>query len=446
VKILSTSIAGVTLLWLSLAVRVPAFGQGSYSGPSILSRGEGMNFGRASDFSRIRPFVRVQGFYDSDITNISADEEGSIPRFDGKGVMVGFGAYGSHSWRRSVLFLDYSGQYRHYTRRRFFNGTDHQLGLGFSHQPSRRWTLTARQSGGVFMRNFFNPGSSAFFDPEFAYTPEGELFDNRTFFAQTMGDATYQASSRLSLNFGGDGFVVRRRSAALANLNGARARSDMAYRLGQNSTISLVYSYTYFDFTRVFGSSNFHSVESAYSTRLSRYWDLSLMGGVSRVESQGLRVVQLDPVVAAILGQGRGVEAFYRVITVPTGQARLTRRFQRGAFYISGGQRVNAGNGLLLTSRGTFAGIGANKSFTRNVSVGVRAGYRSFSSLTRSLQKMETYDAAANFSYRLSRSMHFISSVNLRRLDFESSRIDRTMMRVSAGFAFSPGDVPLAFW
>src|SRR5204863_5375798 len=151
------------------------------------------------------------------------------------------------------------------------------------------------------------------------------LFDGRTLFLDTMADVTYQKTARLSFNFGGDGFLTRRRSSALYGVTGYRARGDMAYRTTRHATSGIAYDFTHFEFTKGFGGSDIHTLQLVQSFRIGRYWELAMKAGGSRVETLGLAQVTFDPVIAAITGRSTGVEVAYRITWAPSVDVRLTR-------------------------------------------------------------------------------------------------------------------------
>jgi len=132
-------------LAISLCLCGVALAQRSlYEGPSILSRGVGPVMGGGGELIRLRPFIGVNGLYDSGLTPVSVDSQGRLLEDDAYGAEVHFGALGYHSWRRTVLGLDYRGNVRHYTQKTYYDGSDHQLSLGVTHQFSRRWAVSFR--------------------------------------------------------------------------------------------------------------------------------------------------------------------------------------------------------------------------------------------------------------------------------------------------------------
>ena len=260
------------------------------------------------------------------------DENGDIPLQDGYGVQANFGVTGSRAWRRSGLDLDYRGVFRHYSKSTFYDGTDHIFMLRYLNRVSRRWEIGLTQGLATFSRGFMLPyGSTSNYDQNFAALTGNELFDSRTSALISGGQAIYQHTARTSFGMGMNGFVVRRRSGALVGATGWTANGNWAYRLGRRSTIGADYSFNRFHFTNRFGESSVHGAGINYSRRLSRRWELALRVGGYRIETSRLVVIQLDPAIAAILGQTTGVQAFHGISYLPQYTARLTYSFQRSS-------------------------------------------------------------------------------------------------------------------
>ncbi len=246
----------------------------TYEGPSILSRDKSLIGERGGKLLDFRFYGEVTGIYDSGLTPLATNAQGDLVNVGGQyGAEAGFGVIGSRKWRRDQLKLEYKGSYRRYSGTGSFNGTDQFLNLAYAHQLKRRLTLDLKET----------VGTSALGNGAFSYVPltntdlfaipTNELFDSRTKFLQSRVDLTWQKSARLSIGLGGEGFLVRRASLALAGLNGYSARANVAYRLTRRQTVSAAYDYSYYDFQRSFGNAKLQTATLGYSVGLSRKWD-----------------------------------------------------------------------------------------------------------------------------------------------------------------------------
>jgi len=415
------------------------------SGPSLLSRQGGARLLPQTPLA-FRPYLRVNGIYDTGLTPVSVNAVGNIPNVSAAGVEAAVGAYLFRTSQQTQVGLDYKGDFRHYTRETYFDGSDHFLSLNVIHQPSRKVMLTFRESAGTFGRAFGFSNPVASFDTTFSQAPANELFDNRTHYLSSQADVLYIKSVRTSFNLGGDGFLVRRRSGALFGVTGATARADAAYRLTRHVSVALDYRFNHFAFTKSFGASDIHSVGGNLAIRLSRRWETALRAGFARVETQALARVNIDPVVAAIIGQTVGIEAFYKVEYLPSFAARLTRSFQRALLEFRYARDVTPGNGIFLTSR--MDSVDASYTFTglRRWNLGLNAGYSKMTSLTQEFGDYKGYTAGAGLTRNLGKSIHLVVRWDVRQFETSVTDFNRLIHRATLGFAFSPGDVPLALW
>ena len=260
----------------------------NYDGPSILSRRLSLSPETKVAMNAFGLYAQIIGVYDSGLATVSALQGKPVAAVASFGQETNFGANASHRWRRGKLSIEYRGSYRRYTNAPAFDGLDQFLQLTYSEALLRHLTLDVKSTlGTTTLAN----GAFAYFplaSLDRIGIPTDELFDNRTNYLQSRVDLTWRLTPRLSLDFGGDGFVVRRASLLLAGLNGYNARASVAYRLTRRQTISASYDNTYFDFQRAFGDSRLETAAIGYSIGLTREWDLSTLAGGVRVDTLGL--------------------------------------------------------------------------------------------------------------------------------------------------------------
>ncbi len=417
-----------------------------YQGPTILSRGLGSALQGGGDLLRLRPFVSFSGVYDTGLTPVAVDASGRIPSVDAYGENLEFGALGYRSWRHTLLGIDYRGSLRHYSQHTYYDGSDHNLTLGLTRQPTRRLAYSFREAAGTSSRNYGPYGGYTYFDPSFADVPANDLFNGRTYYASTMGDLTFTQSPRLSFNIGGSGLVVRRRSNALIGVTGWAGRGDVQYRIGRSASIGADYDFTHYEYTNAFGASDIHTVAMDLSFRLGRSWDLGFRAGGARVETLGLQRVTVDPIIAAIIGRSTGVEALYRLNYIPSGEAKLSRAFRRSTLSFSYQSGISPGNGVYLTSRSQSGGLSYSHTAFRRWNFGTSGGYTSYSSLAQTIGKYQSYNAGAGFTFQMNSWLHIVGRYDARRYDAGEAIIRRMAHSASLGIAFSPGELPLSLW
>lgn len=421
--------------------------QQTYQGPSILARDKGLIGQRGGRLIDFRFYGDVTGVYDTGLVPITTDAKGNLINVGAAyGVETGFGVIGTRRWKREELSLEYRGAYRDYNNKYLVQGLDQFLNLAYERQLTRHVSLNLKETA----------GSVSLANGAFAYlpltgidlfaVPANELFDIRTNFLQSRVDLVWQKTARLSFDVGGEGFVVRRSSLALAGLNGYDAHANVAYRLTGRQTVSAAYSNTYFDFQREFGNARLQTTTLGYSIALSKYLDLSLQGGGIRVDSLGLTVVSLDPAIAAILGRNVAIVSFLRVVYLPLIEARLTRTFSRSALTLDYAEGASPGNGVYLTSRQTAGSIGYSYTGYRRLTVGANAAYNELSTVGQTLGKYTNLQGGGGMTYKLGHDTHLEVRYDYRHYTTQNFFYQKNSNRVSLGLAFSPGETPLAIW
>jgi hypothetical protein len=418
-----------------------------YQGPTILSRDKSLIGERGGKLLDFRFYADIMGAYDSGLTSVATDANGNLARYGSNySVEGGVGVIGSREWRRDKVSLEYKGSGRHYTGNSFFDATDQYLNLSYAHVLSRRLTLDLKETLGTLSLSNGALSYAQLTNTDLIAVPANELFDNRTEFVQSRVDLNWQKSARLSFSVGGQGFIVKRRSQALAGLTGGSARGDVAYRITRRQTISLYYNYTNYNYTRTFGDSNLNSFAAGWSTGLGRVWNLGFQGGVIRAETRGLQLVDLDPAIAAIVGQSKVVTTYHRIQLVPLVEGQLVRRFPRSALTLAYAIGVSPGNGVYLTSRQNVGS--ANYSYTgiRRFNAGATASYGQLSSVGQGIGKYTNLQGGVGGTYKLFNSTHLEVRYDYRHYSTQSSIYTKNSQRVTMGIAFSPGETPLALW
>ena len=364
-----------TLVVCSYAAVVLAQGGPEYAGPSVLSRGMVPSvLARRADIE-FRPRLGISGICDNGLTSVSVDAQGRVPNVVACGVEANAGIAGYHMWKRTRLGLDYSGNYRHYPREQFFNGTDQILALGLSHQLSKRLAFGFRESAGTYSRNYFGFGGSGFFEPSLLQTPADSLFDSPVYYGTTSADLTYTLSTRWSFNMGATAFAARYRSNALYGATSYGAHGDMVYRYSRYGSIGGAYQFVHSEFTKSFGGFDYHSMGLLYALRLSRTWELQAQVGAGRVESLTLERIAVDPAIAAITGQTSGVIAAYHLNYLPDLAIGLTNAFPHSSLSLRYTRTVSAGNGAYLASQADYAVASFSYTGIRRWSFNASGGY-----------------------------------------------------------------------
>ena len=424
----------------------PASSDDEYSGPAILSRGQAPA-GQTVAPIAFRPYIGLSAVYDTGLVPVSVTTAGQIPSTDLYGLELNLGAYAYHVWKHTTLGLDYRGDFRDYSTS-YWDGTDQFLSLILTHRPNKRVTFTLRNQTGIYSLNSYSLSSPlGALDPNYLQLPQNDIYDSRVIFAGVSGDLTYLLTHRLSFNIGGEGSLVRRQSSALYGVTGAVARADLEYRINRHTTVGADYRFTYFDYTRGFGSTDIHSVGLNYSTQISRHVQLSARIGGARVESTSLTEVTLDPAIAALLGESEAIQAAYRLNYVPDVQVRLADTFRRSQFMLEYLDQVVPGNGVYLTSRNNSGNASYSYTGVRHWNFAVHGTYGRMSALVQTVGAYTAYGGGVGITRDLGRGLHSVLRLDTEHYDIASSAaFAHTEYRASLGLSFSPGDLPLVLW
>ena len=424
----------------------PLFAQ--YAGPAILSRGNAPA-AMASPQISFRPFVEVTGVYETGLAGVNLNSQNEIGTATSEGVDIGWGVSGSHSWRHTQVGIDYRGDFIHYTRATFFDTTNQNLMMGVKHQFTRHVALGLRNTAGMFSfgNNTLNLPQTVPFDPSQSFVPTTDFFDNRTIYASSIADLVIQKTARLSFDFGGGGFLARRRSSALFGVTGGLAYADAQYRVSRRATIGANYNFDHFSFNHTFGGTDLHGASGTYAIQLSRRAEFTGYAGFMRVESKFVQNVPVDPVVAAIIGITQGTAVIYSVRYVPNYSGRLSMAFNHGVAYLNGGHTITPGNGLFLTTEMTAAYAGYTYTGLRRWSFGASIGYTNGDSIGNVRGNYTGLFANTTVSRQITRFVHVIATFGAQ--DYGShdfSKYNRTVYIARFGIGLSPGDVPIRIW
>ncbi len=429
-----------------LSVAVPGFAQ--YAGPAILTRGEAPAAMSAPEI-RFRPFVEITAVYDTGLAGVAVNNQGDLANSSSYGLNFAWGVSGTHSWRRTKVGLEYRGSIDHYFQQTFYDSLNQSMLLGISHRLTRRATFTLNTGAGTYSRDF---GLAALpqtvpFDPSTIYIPTTDFFDNRTYYLTTQGNLSLQKTARLSFNIGGLGFLNRRRSSALYGVVGAGAVGDVQYRISRQTTIGAGYGYQHYEFNRILGGTDVHMLSFAFARRLTRWTEFSGFAGAARGETKFLQVVQISPIIAALLGITTSTQIVHNIFWEPNVSGRLSRTFHTGVLYVAGGHEITPGNGLFLTSATTSVFGGYSYTGLRRWSFGTQVAYSRADSFGNIQGGYGSESIGLSVSRQIIHSVHFLASYSARHYDSpDFSKYNRFIHNVRIGLGFAPGDVPLRIW
>lgn len=430
------------ILFLACAMSAPAQ-IGGYGGPSILTRGQIPSTQNNEAMMGFRPYVSVNGIYDTDLVGLTTDQQGDAAAF---GVEGQIGVYGYRGWKKTLLGLDYRGAYRHYTSSTYYDGTDQQLALTVSRQLARHLQIDAREMGGILSRGYGFYNGIGFMDTSSMQVPNNELFNDPVYYLSSAADLVYQKSARLSFSGGGQGFMARHRSSSLFGVAGGGARGEIAYRLSRFSTVGVEYQFLHYGYTKAFGTSNMHDVALNYALRPTRRWEFAVRLGGNRLESLFLNRVAVDPIIAALTGIRNNIEAAYRVQYMPDISARISRSFKHASLNLAYMRQITPGNGMYLTSSGDTTSLSYSYTGIRRWNLGVNSSFNRLHPLVQTISNYTSYSAGVGVTRQLKHDFHLVARFEARYFRISGSTLNWNPYRATIGFAYSPGDIPLSLW
>jgi hypothetical protein len=201
------------LLGLHLQAQTPEEPEGAsqapdagadYAGPTLPSRRGAASVTREGSLFNIRPFVSLQGIYDTGLSSLSVDANGNAAEANDYGVEGTFGVLGYRTWKRTTLGIDYRGNARHYSTHSFYDGFDNSLTLSVDHDVNRHWRLMFGQALASYSRNYYMPYGSSWLGvpdyapPSFSNLAGHELFDGRT---NALLFGSHLISGRVTMSF-----------------------------------------------------------------------------------------------------------------------------------------------------------------------------------------------------------------------------------------------------
>jgi hypothetical protein len=423
-----------------------------YTGPAVLSRSYTIarpvtpeqvkwspHLGFASSYSS------VQGGTDP------ASSDGAPVIGSGFGYTASWGITGRHFWKHDQIGLDYSGSRSKIGGYSLGAGTNHTLNLDYEHQVSRRLSFNLVSSGAIFSQNYglqdtgLGPGVSIA-NINIGASPTVQLLDIGTRQFSNQASLTWRKSARLSFSASGGVFFVQRSDGLYGN-TGYQSQADVNYRQTKRMTVGAYYSFTDYMFSHRVSLANLQTVGGIYSYALGRSTQIRLRAGVTRIESENLQTVPIDPAIAVLLGQSSTVINAYSRSATSDISAQLVRDFHHNrTASISYVRGVAPGNGQLLTS--TQEGISASFGMRlfRRYNVSGSADRFMLSSVDPTGGKYGSTAFVVSVSRPINHHMNADFGFTYRTFDITSSPLLQRQIFVTSGISWNPGENWLKSW
>jgi len=419
-----------------------------YAGPAVLTRTYAVERPSLPENSKFQPFVGIRQVADTGLNSISNATTGKpINRFS-YGDLINFGIDGRHYWRHDLLQASFSGDYSYYGANSGFNGLNISGSLDYTHVVTRRIRLSVVNHTSHFSRNnnLSNPSLSpdlTVANVNLSTNPNAQIFDQSTTQSSNTVSLTWQQSARISFNFSGTSFFVKRGGNGLINSQGLQAAADYSYRMSKRTTAGLYYAYSYYKFSGGLGNTSTNSLGLIFSHSFTGRTELRLRGGVSQVENLGITSVSIDPTIAALLGQTAGLVQLYSKSTPGDFSASLTRDLRRNrSAHVAFNRSTSPGNGVFLTSTQTLYDAGFDFKLARRYNASIGVGQTTLQSQSQMIGSYGNDFARFSASRKLQKDMEAVFTFDYRHFQITNTPMLRNQYRITLGFSWSNPDFP----
>lgn len=401
----------------------------------------------ASEFFE-HDYFNVYAFGDGvlDTNNPIITDTGTVRDTLGTGFDVGGGINGQHQFKDAELGFSYQGAYRDYQSTFYQSGTSQSLSLGYSKRLTRHLTMSVGVSGGIFLY-----GGTLFT----SQTPDQSVVSNpfspETKFASASVYLGYQQTRRLSYTVGGNFYLSRYTFPGAIGTAGASGSASVNYRLTVRTTVSGVYSHSYFAYQRNAGQSYVDQVGINLSHAFSNHWNASVFVGGARSVATGTVDVPVTLLVTTPSGPeavgGYIIGTYNQTAYVPSFSGAVSHSYRHALFSATAGEGITgSGNGYYLASRNIYAnGIFSYSWHGQNLSFG--GGVNRLKSIANTISSTYT---GAGFSASYGRSLIRYVGMFLR-YDFThygqlAPYGGISDNRISFGFNFSSRSIPMTLF
>jgi hypothetical protein len=322
----------------------------------------------ASEFFE-HDYVNVFAYGDVavDTNNLLLGNTGQVNNNVGWGYDVGGGIDLYHAFRSAELTFAYTGGYRSYQTSSYFNGTTQNLASYFVKRLSRRVSMNVGIGAGqiLYGGSYFTSSATAGspivtnpFSPETRYLSASLGFN----FVQTR---------RLSYSLYGDFFLARYNYPGSIGTTGAAGGASVNYRITARTSVSGVYSHSYFTYQRNAGSATADQIGLNLFHQFGGHWSASVFGGVARSNASGTVLVPVTLIVNNQPIGGYVVGRYSQIAYFPSVSGTVSRIFRRSILSINGGEGIaGSGNGYFLASKDVYiTGIYSYSLHRQNISM-----------------------------------------------------------------------------
>jgi hypothetical protein len=415
-----------------------------YSGPAVLSRSYSINQPLIPEQVKWQESVGLSSVYDTGISR-QVNPDGSLgPPGTLTGAMATWSLAGRHYFRRDVVSVSYSGNWSQYSGLGAYNGANQSLSVSYEHVLSRRVTLNLSGTGSILSQNYSlenQPvGPETIANINLASSPNIQIYDTGAKQLTSAADLTWQKTSRLSFSGGVSYFGIDRDSPQLLGVTGEQARGDVNYRLTRKLTVGSYYSFSHYVYPHGVGNSDINTFGLIASYAINRTTQIRFRGGLSRVYSLGEQTVEINPLIAALLGVSTGIIDSTQIYKTTDFSAQFVKDFRgRATASLAYARGISPGNGVYQTSQQeSISGILTVRVF-RTYSLQAGLGRDTLESVAQNLGKYQSEYARVSLNRTYRRGIGLSLAAEYRYFDVATLGAVRNQLRITSGFTWSPG-------
>lgn len=420
-----------------------------YTGPAVLSRSYSINQALVPEQVKWNETFGVSAVYDTGIErSVNADgTPGAVSALTG--TIISWGFAGKHYFKRDLIGFTYGGNWSQYSGYGAYNGTNQHASATYSHVLTRRLTLNLAGSGSIMSLNSIlenQPvGPEGIANVNLASSPSIQIFDYGSKQMSMQADLTFQQTNRLSYSLGTSYFGIEQDAAFLLGMTGQQARADVNYRLTRKTTVGAYYSHSNYLYSSGFGNSDTDTFGGIYSYAFNRTTQVRFRGGISVVQSLGLVSVQINPVIAALLGESTGFIDSYATYKTTDMSAQFIKDFRHGTTAsLAYAHGISPGNGVYQTSEMESISATLAARVFRSYTLSLAVGRDTLQAVTQSIvDNFGTYrseHATLSLGRTYRRGVGLSLALEYRHFDIDELGFVRNQLRVTSGFSWGSGN------
>jgi len=256
----------------------------------------------------------------------------------------------------------------------------------------------------------------------------------------STADLTWQKTSRLSFSGGVSYFGIARDSPQLLGVTGQQARADVNYRLTRKLTVGSYYSFSHYVYPHGVGNSDINTYGLIASYAVNRTMQIRFRGGLSDVYSLGEQTVEINPVIATLLGVSTGIIDSSQTYKTTDFSAQFVKDFGgRSTASLSYARGISPGNGVYQTSQQESISGNLTARVFRTYSLQVGLGRDTLESIAQNLGKYQSEYARISLNRTYRRGIGVSLGLEYRYFDVTVLGYLRNQLRITSGITWSPG-------